>query len=223
MNKTFATTKSTPAIAILTPAIAIILCCILYLSGYYQMIIAALILLLASAIEYKKDAFRSLGFQRKRVNIKNLLIIAPLTGIAIFLFTGYVILPIVTYITGQPIDYSELEGYKGNLPAILSLLVYVWLSGAFGEEIVFRGYLMRQFTKFFGSSKISLIINIVLFGFLFGWMHAYQGITGQIFTGITSIILALIFHFRKNDLWFIIAVHGFIDTVGLVYLFNGWL
>lgn len=216
MNKTFVTTK-------LTPAIAIIICYILYLSGYFQMIIAALILLLASAIEYKKDAFRSLGFQRKRINIKSLLIIAPLLGIAIFLFYGYVILPIVTYITGQPIDYSELEVYKGNLPAILSLLVYVWLSAAFAEEIVFRGYLMKQFTKFFGSSKISLIINIVIFGFLFGWIHAYQGISGQILTGITGIILALIFHFRKNDLWFNIAVHGFIDTVALVYLFKGWL
>ncbi|WP_109434668.1 CPBP family intramembrane glutamic endopeptidase [Aquimarina sp. AU119] len=216
MNKNFLTTK-------LTPIIAIVLCYILYLSGYFQIIIATLILLIASAIEYKKELFSSLGFQRKGINIKNLLIVAPLLGIAIFLFYGYVMMPGVTYLTGQPIDFSEFEIYKGNLPATLNLLALIWVSAAFGEEIVFRGYLMRQFTKFFGSSKISLAINILLFGFIFGWIHAYQGISGQILSGITGMILAVIFHIRKSDLWFNIAVHGFIDTVFLVYLYYGWL
>ncbi|WP_271785045.1 CPBP family intramembrane glutamic endopeptidase [Aquimarina algiphila] len=216
MNKNFLTTK-------LTPIIAIVLCYILYLSGYFQIIIATLILLIASAIEYKKELFSSLGFQRKGINIKNLLIVAPLLGIAIFLFYGYVMMPGVTYLTGQPIDFSEFEIYKGNLPATLSLLALIWVSAAFGEEIVFRGYLMRQFTKFFGSSKISLAINILLFGFIFGWIHAYQGISGQILSGITGMLLAVIFHIRKSDLWFNIAVHGFIDTVFLVYLYYGWL
>ncbi|GAA4272971.1 CPBP family intramembrane glutamic endopeptidase [Aquimarina gracilis] len=214
MNKTFLTTK-------LTPVIAIILCYILYVSGHFQMIIAALLLLIASAIEYKKDAFSSLGFQRKRLNVKSILIIAPLFGAAFFLFYYYVMVPSVTYLTGQPIDFSVFEPYKGNLPATLNLLVFIWLSAAFGEEIVFRGYLMRQFTKFFGSSKVSLVINILFFGFIFGWIHAYQGISGQIVAGITGILLAVIFHIRKNDLWFNIAVHGFIDTVALVFIYYG--
>ncbi|WP_103072166.1 CPBP family intramembrane glutamic endopeptidase [Aquimarina sediminis] len=216
MNKAFLTTK-------LTPVIAIILCCVLYLSGYFQMIIAALLLLIASAIEYKKDLFGSLGFQRKGINIKNLLIVAPLLGIAIFLFYGYILTPSVTYLTGQPIDFSVFEPYQGNLPATLSLFARIWVSAAFGEEIVFRGYLMRQFTKFFGSSKISLAINILLFGFIFGLSHAYQGVSGQILSGITGMLLAVIFHIRKSDLWFNIAVHGFIDTVALVYIYYGWL
>ncbi|WP_299891972.1 type II CAAX endopeptidase family protein [uncultured Lacinutrix sp.] len=216
MNKTFLTKK-------LTPVIAIILCYILYLSGYFQMIIAALILMIASAIEYKKELFYSLGFKRKAINLKNLLIIAPVLGIVIFLFYSYVMMPCVIYLTGQPIDFSVFEHYKGNLPATLNLLVLIWASAAFGEEIVFRGYLMRQFTKFFGSNKISLVINILLFGFIFGWIHAYQGISGQILSGITGMLLAVIFHIRKNDLWFNIAVHGFIDTVALVYIYYGWL
>jgi hypothetical protein len=61
MNKAFQTTK-------IVPVIAIILCCLLYLSGHFQMIIAAIILIIASAIEYRKDLFKSLGFQRKRLN-----------------------------------------------------------------------------------------------------------------------------------------------------------
>ncbi len=214
MNKTFLTTK-------LTPVVVIILFSILYLTGYFQMMIAALIVLLASAIEYKKELFTSLGFQRKRIHVKSLLVIAPLFGITFFLVYYYIMVPGVTYLTGQPIDYSAFESYKGNLPAILSLLVYIWLSAAFGEEIVFRGYLMRQFTKFFGSSTISLVLNVLIFGLIFGWLHAYQGITGQIITGIIGMIMALIFHLRKNDLWFNIAVHGFFDTTALVFIYFG--
>ena len=214
-TKTFLTTK-------VTPVIAILLCCLLYLWGYFYIIIAALIMLVASAIEYKKDMFKSLGFQRNRINVKSLLIIAPILGIVMFLFYFYIMVPSAEYLTGQPIDFSVFEVYKGNLPAALSLLVIIWISAAFGEEIVFRGYLMRQFTKFFGSSKISLVINILLFGFIFGCIHAYQGITGQIVAGVTGILLAIIFHLRKNDLWFNIAVHGFIDTVALVFMYYGW-
>lgn len=212
MNKRLLTSK-------LTPIIAITLCFVLYLSGYFQMVYIAIILVIASAVEYKKELFNSLGFQHKNFNVKNLLIIAPLLGTAIFLFYYYVMLPSVTYLTGQPIDLSVLKTYTNNLPSTLSLLALIWVSAAFGEEIVFRGYLMRQFTKFFGSSKISLVINILFLGFIFGWIHAYQGISGQILAGITGMLLAIIFHIRKSDLWFNIAVHGFVDTVALIFIY----
>lgn len=215
MNKTFFTTK-------LIPLITITLCVILYLSGYFQMIFAAILMLIASAIEYKKNLFKSLGFQRSRINVKSLLIEAPVFGIGFFLFYYYVMVPITNNLTGQPIDYSFFEPYVGNLPAMLGLLVFVWISAAFGEEIVFRGYLMQQFTKFFGSSKISLVINILLLGILFSYMHVYQGISGQVVSGITGALFALIFHIRKNDLWFCIAAHGFFDTAALVFVYYGW-
>jgi len=186
------------------------------------MIIAAIVLIIASAIEYRKDLFKSLGFQRKRMNAKDLLIIAPLSGIGFFLLYYYVLVPSVTSITGQPMDFSVFEPYKGNLPAIAGLLILIWISAAFAEEIVFRGYLMQQFTKFFGSSKISLVINILLFGVIFGWLHAYQGISGQIITGLVGMLYAIIFHIRKNDLWFNIASHGFFDTTALVFIYYGW-
>lgn len=215
MNKSFLITK-------VTPIITVILCYVLYLSGYFQMAVAALLILIASAIEYKKGFLKSLGFQRKKSNRKNLLIIAPLFGIGFFLFYYYMMMPSVVYLTGEPMDFSAFEPYKGNLSAMISLFIYMWVSAAFGEEIVFRGYLMQQFTKFFGSSKLSLVINILLLGVLFGSMHAYQGISGQILSGITGMILAVIFHVRKNDLWFNIILHGFIDITALAFIYYGW-
>lgn len=215
MNKAFLTTK-------LTPVIAIIICYAFYLTENFQIIFAALIALIASAIEYKKDLFKSLGFQSEKINLKSLLIYAPILAVVIFLCYGYVMIPSVTYLTGEPMDFSEFKQFKGNLSASLGLLAYIWISAAFGEEIVFRGYLMRQFTKFFGASTISLAINILLLGFLFGFIHSYQGVSGQIITGIIGMLLAVIFHIRKNDLWFNVALHGCIDTIAVVYIYNGW-
>ena len=204
-----------------TPVIALLLCCILYLSGYFQIILATLIVLLASGIEYGKSIFTSLGFQRNKLKVKNLLIVAPLVSGALFMLYSFVLIPSVTYLTGQPIDFSEFESFKGNLPAVLSLLILIWLSSGFGEEILFRGYLMRQFAKFFGDGKISLVMNILLFGIIFGSIHTYQGVTGQIVTGILGILLAVIFYIRKYDLWFNIAVHGFFNTIALIFIYYG--
>ena len=165
--------------------------------------------------------FKSLGFQRSNLKVVQLLVVAPLIAVMMFILWWYALIPGVTYLTGQPMDFSLFEPYKGNLEAILTLFPYVWVSAAFGEEILFRGYLMRQFTKFFGDSRVSLVINIVLFGVIFGWLHAYQGISGQIVTGIVGSLFAIIFHVRKHDLWFNVALHGFLDTIALVLIYIG--
>ena len=205
----------------LTPIVAILLCCVLYALGNFQVLFAALIVIAASGIEYGKELFASLGFQRHRLKALNLLVIAPLVAGLMFAVYLYVLIPGVTYLTGQPIDFSVFEAYKGNLPAVLGLFVYIWASAAFGEEILFRGYLMRQFVKFFGDGRMAIVLNIILLGALFGWIHAYQGITGQIITGIIGITMATIFYLRKYDLWFCIAIHGFFDTIALVFMYYG--
>ena len=212
MNKDFLKSK-------VTPIIAIILCYVLYLSGYFQILFAIPIVLLASGIEYGKGLFKSLGFQRSRRKAFDLLIIAPLAATGMVVLYVHVLVPGVTYLTGQPMDYSMFEQFEGNIAAIVGLLIFAAISGGFGEEILFRGYFMRQFTKFFGNSALSIILNIIIFGVIFGWIHMYQGISGQIITGIAGVMLATIFHLRKDDLWFTIAVHGFFDLIALGYYF----
>ena len=139
MNKDFLKSK-------VTPIIAIILCYVLYLSGYFQILFAIPIVLLASGIEYGKGLFKSLGFQRSRRKAFDLLIIAPLAATGMVFLYIYVLVPGVTYLTGQPMDYSMFEQFEGNIAAIVGLLSFAAISGGFGEDILFRGYFMRQFT-----------------------------------------------------------------------------
>ena len=189
--------------------------------SYIENIIISVLIIIANCIEYKGKAFSALGFQREKFTFKNIFVFAPLVAFILFAFYVFVLLPGITALTGSPIDYSFFDQLKGNIPACLIAFVLLWATAGFGEEIIFRGYFMRQFVKFFGDSKVSIVLNIVLFACFFGFMHSYQGITGQLISGITGALIAMIFYLRKYDLWFVIAVHGFFDTYGLICAYLG--
>ena len=210
----------------LIPLITIALICFIWFGpiriSYIENIIISILIIIANYIEYKGKPFSALGFQREKFTLKNILVLAPLVALGLFIFYVFAVVPGITKLTGVPIDYSSFDQLKGNLPACLIALLLVWATAGFGEEIIFRGYFMRQFVKFFGESKVSIVLNIVLLGCFFGFMHGYQGITGQLVAGFVGALLALIFYLRKYDLWFIIAVHGFFDTIALICIYFGF-
>ena len=189
--------------------------------SYIENIIISILIIIANYIEYKGKPFSALGFQREKFTFKNIFVLAPLVALGLFSLYVFALVPGITKLTGAPIDYSSFDQLRGNLPACLIALLLVWSATAFGEEIIFRGYFMRQFVKFFGESKASIVLNIFLFSCFFGFMHSQQGITGQLVTGIVGALLALIFYLRKYDLWFIVTVHGFFDTIALIFIYFG--
>ena len=217
MNKSILKTKFTP---ILTVLLIFIFLRVPMGLDFFETIIGAIVVIIASYIEYLKKAFISLGFIKFKP--KDFFISAPLIAGVLFLLYYFILIPAVTQYTGKPIDISQFDELEGNLNYSLIMLLLIWTSAAFAEEIIFRGYFMRQFAKFFGNSKLSLIINILLFAFIFGFLHGYQGITGQIITGIIGMLLAIIFHVSKYNLWLNVAIHGFFDTIALVIVYYGW-
>ncbi|MBC8753362.1 CPBP family intramembrane metalloprotease [Kordia sp. YSTF-M3] len=207
---------------ILIPLITISIICFLWFGPFritIENIIISIVIIIANYIEYKGKPFSALGFQREKFTFKNIFVLAPLVALGLFVFYVFVLVPGITKLTGTPIDYSSFDQLKGNLPAFLITLLLVWATAGFGEEIIFRGYFMRQFVKFFGESKVSIVLNIVLITGFFGFMHSQQGITGQLVTWVVGALLALIFYLRKYDLWFIIAIHGFFNTIALTCIY----
>ena len=209
----------------LIPLITIAIICFLWFGpinlSFFPNIIASIVIIIANYIEYKGKVFLELGFKREKFTPKNIFIFAPLVALGLFIFYFFALVPAITKLTGVPIDYSSFDDLKGNFPALLFTLLIVWATSGFGEEIIFRGYFMRQFVKFFGESRISIVFNIALVTGFFGFMHSQQGITGQIVTWVTGALIALIFYLRKYDLWFVIAVHGFFNTIALTCIYFG--
>jgi len=217
--------KSLTLRQIITPIVVLTIICFMYFGPVtrtiFENVIISLIIIAANYFEYKGKPFAALGFYRERFNLKNLLVLAPLTAFGLFVFYVAVVVPSIEMLTGVPIDYSSMEQVRGNLPTAIIWLLIVWATAAFGEEIIFRGYLMRQFIKFFGDSKVSILINILLIAAFFGYMHMQQGITGQLVTMSVGSILSLIFYLRKYDLWFMIIVHGVFNTLGILSFYFG--
>lgn len=209
----------------LIPAITTAVICFLYFGPMtrtvLENVIISAIIIIANYIEYKGKPFSALGFCRENFTFKNLLVFAPLTAFGLFVFYVIALVPGIEMLTGLPVDYSSMSQLEGNLPTTVTWLLIVWVTAGFGEEIIFRGYFMRQFVKFFGDSRISLAINILIFCSFFGYMHMQQGITGQLVAASVGALLCLIFYIRKYDLWFMIMIHGFFNTLGILSFYFG--
>ena len=95
--------------------------------------------------------------------------------------------------------------------------LFVLLSVCAGlfEEIIFRGYLQRQF----GALGQNAIVGIVASGILFGLAHGYQGTRMMIVIGIYGIFFGILAHLRKSLRPGMMA-HAFQDSIAGIGLFK---
>jgi uncharacterized protein len=77
------------------------------------------------------------------------------------------------------------------------------------EEIVFRGYLQRQFTAW---SRGAVAAGVALSALLFGFAHGYQGIRNMVLLSVFGVLFSLLAIFRRNIRAGIIA-HAWQDFV----------
>lgn len=122
---------------------------------------------------------------------------------------------------GGPIpDLSSFDQIKSNPWALLGYLMIAWTTAGFGEEIIWRGFILKQISRLFGEGKTGWMIGLVGSALLFGLIHSYQGITGIIMTGFTGIVYGLIFLNSKRNLWTSIFAHAFTDSLAFILIYN---
>lgn len=56
---------------------------------------------------------------------------------------------------------------------------------------------------------------------LFGIVHAYQGLSGMVATGLTGLVFAAVYLATGRNLWAAIVAHGALDTAGFVMMYLG--
>jgi uncharacterized protein len=95
---------------------------------------------------------------------------------------------------------------------LVAWLVLAW-SAAFGEELVFRGYLMHQF----GGWTRSIVAGLILQGVCFGLAHGYYG-KAMLAIMVHGWLLGLMAWWRKSLLPGMLA-HGIQDSLGGIVAF----
>jgi membrane protease YdiL (CAAX protease family) len=148
--------------------------------------------------------------------------LSVLFGLLIALASTVIIEPLSDRWTGVEHDLSALGEIKGNLRNTLTWITAAWAMAATIEEIIFRGYMMREIADLFGTSFTAVILNILGTSIVFGLAHWYQGKAGALSTGIVGSLLGVLFVWNDFQLWLLILTHGMIDTIGLLLIYLGW-
>lgn len=133
-----------------------------------------------------------------------------------------VVQPLIDYLTGTKTDYSAYGALRNNAPAAIQLVAYAWVSAAIGEELVFRAFLMHQVDALFKRIGLGRISAVAVGGIVFGVMHANQGLSGILLTGIVGAGFSYAYLRSKRNLWALILAHGLVDTWGVTTLYLGW-
>jgi len=130
--------------------------------------------------------------------------------------------PLVNRLTGTPTDYSDYGALHGNLPAAAKLIALAWLSAAIGEELVFRSFLMHQLSALIRSFRGAHVVAALLGGIAFGMMHAGQGVSGIVLTGMVGSLFGYVYLRSGLHLGAMMLAHGLIDSWGVTTLYLGW-
>jgi membrane protease YdiL (CAAX protease family) len=142
-------------------------------------------------------------------------------GLGLELFAVFVTTPWISSLFGVEPDYSELKDIRGNLALLLIFLALSWTLAAFGEEICFRGFLMKRVADLLGGSRAAWIASLLLSSALFGWGHTEQGVSGWIQEGLSGLLLGVLFLLAGRNLVVPIVAHGVSNTLALVLIYFG--
>jgi membrane protease YdiL (CAAX protease family) len=168
----------------------------------------------------RRIGWRGVGLRRPLSWGKTLLI-ATLVGLGYQALDILLISPALERITGVPIDLSQFDLLRGNLLFTLFALVFSWLLAAFGEEMVFRGYLFQRAADLFPNQSRRWLLALLVSAVIFSIGHLYQGVTGVVDTFLAGIVLGLLYLFSGRNLWLPILTHGVINTAGFLLIYWG--
>jgi membrane protease YdiL (CAAX protease family) len=157
-------------------------------------------------------------------------------GLALELFQLYATQPLLTRLTGKGPDLTDFLALRGNLTYCLVALALVWTLAAFGEELVWRGYLMNRVAGLFHNatpndslpnhamkhrSRVAWAVSLIVVNVAFGFAHSYQGWTGIIEEGLAGAFLGGMYLATGRNLAVPIVAHGVSDTLDVVLMFFG--
>ena len=198
--------------------IAVLLACIMTLPNF-GVLIAFVFVILALFTGIRRGSFKSIGFIRPEGWLKTL-ISGVFIGVAVQLSYSIVFDPLIERLTGIPIDLSNFNDMRCNLP-----LLVVWLAigvgvGGFLEEMTFRGYMITRLKLVLGESPLSLVLILFLTSVSFGLAHLYQDWSGVISTGSIAFIFGIVFIRSNYNLWIPVLAHAFANVVGLSLIYS---
>jgi CAAX protease family protein len=169
----------------------------------------------------REEPFSGIGI-RKPARPLRFALLVPVTVVVAIVFSSLVQALAGAILDTHP-DLEALGEIEGNLPQALLLLSIAWTTAAVGEELLFRGLIMRKLELIFGSTRVMLVLAVLVQAIIFGLAHSYQGAVGMIGAGAVGVALGAMYYFGKRNIWLCVIAHGVQDTIGIIALYFGVL
>jgi uncharacterized protein len=122
-------------------------------------------------------------------------------------------------LSNSPPDYSSYE--QALTPwGLLRWIVISWTTAGFGEEIIWRGFFMKQIARLFDDQKkSSWVIGLVFTSIVFGLAHYHQGPGGMLGTSFVGLVYGIVFLVTGRNLWVTIIAHGLTGSISFILLY----
>lgn len=129
---------------------------------------------------------------------------------------------IMANITGIPEGAADMSGYdymKDNLGMFLLTLFGVLIVSSFGEEVIYRAFLINRLSELGFGGKSGRIITVIISSVIFGLAHYEWGAMGIVQTGFMGLALGICYIKMKRRLWILIIAHAYMDIILMVQMY----
>lgn len=140
--------------------------------------------------------------------------------VVIALLSGLVLKGVLPALHLAPPSAAPLSKVHGDpVEYAFWMLPMTWGSAAFGEEMLFRGFIFDRLRVLVGDRGASLAL--ALQAIVFGAAHMSLGASSMIVAGTIGAAMGGIYLLAGRKLWPCILLHGLIDSVSVTVVFLG--
>lgn len=118
---------------------------------------------------------------------------------------------------------ADMSGYtylQGNPGLFILALVGVWIVSSFGEEVVYRGFLMSRVAEMDDESARGWRFAVIVSAIVFGLAHFAWGAVGMVQTTLMGLVFGLSWLALRRNLWVLVLTHVLMDTLLLIQLYS---
>ena len=182
-----------------------------------------MLIMVFTGVKLRGEGLEHFGFSFKKVTWK-IGWKTFLQSILVFILAlaGFVIGSIImANITGIPesSDMSSYDYLKDNIWMLFLTLGGVYIVASFGEEVIYRAFLINRISELGLNSKKGKILAAIISGINFGLAHYSWGIMGIVQTSFMGLALGGSYLYLKKRIWVLIFAHAYMDTILMLQMY----
>jgi len=181
------------------------------------------VLIATVVLKQRGSGWRKIGLGQPASWPKTLLL--AIGTVVIYIIVANILLPVFLQLLPlpafEPADQSNFASLYNNFPMLLLYVAAAWTIIPFGEEMIFRAFLMDSLALVFQNSKAQWALTLIGSAILFGLAHFSWGLPGVIQTTVMGLVLGTIFLKTGRNLWVTIIAHGILNTMVFTLIYSG--